>query len=123
MFAELNDPRPILQVIGCILLNPDLLDEHPLEREDFEVEAFHEIVFASIYNLYQSGIQKLDDFAIDQFLSVYPTQYKIFNDNKGLEWINDAIALLLQTIKKTELSPIFEEKGCGHHISLQSRNH
>lgn len=74
------------------MLNPDLLDEHPLEREDFEVEAFHEIVFASIYNLYQSGIQKLDDFAIDQFLSVYPTQYKIFNDNKGLEWINDAIA-------------------------------
>lgn len=91
MYSELNDPRSILQVIGCILLNPDLLDEHPLEREDFEVEAFHEIVFASIYNLYQSGIQKIDDFAIDQFLSSYPNQYKIFNDNKGLEWLNDAI--------------------------------
>lgn len=92
MYSELNDPRSILQVIGCVLLNPDLLDEHPLEREDFEVEAFHEIVFASIFNLYQSGVQKIDDFAIDQFLSSYPNQYKIFNDNKGLEWLNDALS-------------------------------
>lgn len=93
MYSELNDPRSILQVIGCVMLNPDLLDEHPLEREDFEVESFHEIVFATVYNLYQSGIAKIDDFAIDQFLSSYPTQYKIFDDNNGLEWISSAIGL------------------------------
>lgn len=74
-------------------MNPDLLDEYPLEREDFEVEAFHELVFASIYNLYQSGVRRIDDYAVDQFLSSYPTQYKIFNDNKGLEWLNDSIGL------------------------------
>jgi len=95
MIQGLNDKRAILQCIGCIIQNPSLLEDYPLEKEDFSVEAFHEIVFACIYNLYNKGVEVIDCFAIDSFLSNYEKQYKIFNDkdNNGINYINDAIAL------------------------------
>lgn len=81
-----------MQILGCILNNPMLLDEvdRPLSREDFNVEAFHEIIFAAMFNLYNQGCNTLDEYSIDSFLSNYDKQYKIYQDNKGNEYISNA---------------------------------
>lgn len=89
-----NDKRSQLQVIGCILKKPDLLDEVALQltKDDFP-ETFHKIVFASINNLYIEGVKNLDYIAIDNFLSQYPQQYIVFNDNNGIEYLEKAMEL------------------------------
>jgi replicative DNA helicase len=71
-------------------MQPSLLNDYPLTPEDFDGEEFHQIVFASIFNLYNQGVKVIDIFAIDEFISRYPKQYKIFNDNNGLEYLSDA---------------------------------
>ena len=117
--TELNDKRAILNVISCVIKNPYLLEEYPLEKEDFEVEAFHEIVFASIYNLWLSGAQIIDGFAIDSFLSNYSVQYKIFTDNNGLNYIENALEISEQAnfeyyysrLKKFSCLRFWEDKG------------
>ena len=75
---KLYDNRSALQVIGCLIREPELMEEYPLDKSDFEVESFHEIVYSCVYNLYQQGVQVIDDFAIDSYLSKYSKQYKIF---------------------------------------------
>lgn len=63
----LFDKKAVFQVIGCLLQNPDLLEEYPLSPEDFNGEDFHQIVFSSIYNLHNQGIKVIDCFALDFF--------------------------------------------------------
>lgn len=80
----------IMQVLGCILNNPTLISEtekYQLTKDDFP-EKFHKIIFATIYNLYHSGTESIDEIAIDGFLRDYDVQYKIFNDNEGLDYLN-----------------------------------
>lgn len=80
-------------MFGCLLHEPSLLATYTLLPQDFDAEDFHQIVFASIFNLYNQGVRVIDIFAIDSFISGYEKQYKIFNDNKGLEYLNDAYSM------------------------------
>lgn len=80
-------------MFGCLLHEPSLLSTYPLLPQDFDAEDFHQIVFASIFNLFNQGVRVIDIFAIDSFVSGYEKQYKIFNDNKGLEYLNDAYGM------------------------------
>lgn len=93
MASNLFDKMAVLQVLGCIMLQPTLLDTYSLIPEDFNGEDFHQIVFASIFNLYNKGAEVIDCFAIDSFISGYAKQYQIFNDNDGLNYLNDAMNL------------------------------
>ena len=79
----LVDKRAVLQVIGCLLKDSSLIDDinNPLSREEFNTEAFYELLFVAIYNLYMQGVTNVDEFAIDSYLSNYKDQYKIFQDN------------------------------------------
>lgn len=86
----LNDKRAILQVLGCLMQAPTLLDDHSLETSDFEGEKFHELIFSCIYNLYSQGVNRIDSFSIDSYLSRYEKQYKIFEDNNGVEYCENA---------------------------------
>jgi len=93
---SLVDKRAIFQVLGCLLKKPSLLDEnkYTLSKEDFYVEgesSFYVIIFAAINNLYEQGIEEIDLLTIDSFLSNYDVQYKVFNDNDGLEYLRNAI--------------------------------
>ena len=45
------------------------------------------MIFASIYNLYLQGIKNIDYIAIDNYLSSYELQYKIFNENNGIDYV------------------------------------
>lgn len=84
--------RAYLQVFGCLLQDPNLLDDmdRPLDRVDFNTETYYELLFVAIYNLHSQGCTIIDEFSIDSYLSTYTEQYKIFQDNKGLEYLSSA---------------------------------
>ena len=90
--SGLVDKRAILQVIGCLLQDSSLIDDidRPLSRDDFATENFYELLFVAIYNLHMTGVQNVDEFAIDSYLSNYKEQYKIFQDNNGLDYLSSA---------------------------------
>lgn len=73
--------------------DPSLLDEvkYPLKPTDFP-EYFHQLIFSVINNLYRKeGIETIDIIAIDNFLCNYDKQYMVFNDNNGLEYLENAL--------------------------------
>jgi replicative DNA helicase len=88
---SLQDKKAIWFVIGCLLKKPSLLneDKYRLTKDDFP-EQFHKIVFAAINNLVEQEIEDVDHVMIDSFLSNYDVQYKIFEDNDGLEYLIQA---------------------------------
>ncbi|WP_425203760.1 DnaB-like helicase C-terminal domain-containing protein [Priestia megaterium] len=81
----------MFQVLGSILKNPAILNDtkYNLDKNDFP-EQFHKIVFAAISNLKAEEIEDIDYVLIDSFLSSYDVQYKIFNDNNGLDYLIQA---------------------------------
>lgn len=109
----------VFQVLGCVIREPTLLENYNLTPEDFEGEDFHQIIFAAVYNLYNQGVKVIDCFAIDAFIQPYEKHYRIFSDNQGLEYINDAINMCepenfpynYNRVKKFSLLRFLEVKG------------
>lgn len=119
---SLSDKRATFQVIGSILQKPSLLDEEKyiLSTEDFP-EQFHKICFAAINNLHEQEIEDIDYVMIDSFLSNYDVQYKIFNDNDGIEYLQSALEnsrvsnfdYNYNRLKKFSLLRAYENEGFG----------
>ena len=72
------------------MLSPSLMDSYSLEVADFEGEKFHELIFSTIYNLYSQGANRIDSFSVDSYLSRYEKQYKMFEENQGLDYCENA---------------------------------
>lgn len=83
---QLQDKTSYIHIFSAIIQNPMLLSEYHLSVKDFP-EKFHRILFSSIYNLQQNGVTEISDVTIDGFLKDTPTQHKIFEDGRGLEYI------------------------------------
>lgn len=95
LIERLQDTRAILQVLGCIIQNPNLLVQYDylnLDKNHFP-EMFHKIIFATISNLFSQGVEKIDALTIDSFLVSYKKQHEIFEQNNGIKYIEDAIEL------------------------------
>lgn len=84
----MNDKRAILQVIGSLIQQPSLLLNYDFELDDFP-ERFHQVIFASIKNLYERGVN-VNFVNIDSYLANYEAQYNIFTQNDGLEYLQKA---------------------------------
>jgi replicative DNA helicase len=77
------------------------------------------MIFASIHNLYLQGIKSIDYIAIDNYLSSYELQYKIFNENNGIDYIIECkdnsnlenFDYSYERIKKFSLLRTFIEQG------------
>lgn len=83
------DPTAIIQVIGNVYNNPQLLDftdKYNITEEDFPDE-FHRIAFGSIYKLYELGAKEITLNSISDFLSSRPKSELIFKQQKGEEWL------------------------------------
>ena len=89
----LTDKRSVLQCLGCVMKEPSLLESYSLTREDFSEEPFHELIFSAVYNLYLQNVENIDPFAIDSYLSHYPKTYKVFEDNNGIDYCEQAIEI------------------------------
>lgn len=114
------DKMAILQVVGSLIQKPELLldDKYQLSLTDFP-ERFHQIVFSAISNLINSGVNTLSVIEIDNYISNYEKQYKIYNDNNGMEYLENAITLSIlnnfdynfNRIKKFSLLNQFKDQG------------
>ena len=106
----LINKRAIVQVLGCLLNKPDLLDTYYIEEIDVD-EDFYVYILNTIKVLHKQNVPVIDAFAIDSYLSSYDAQYKIFSMNNGVDYIENAkkIAVLenfeynYKTLKKFTL--------------------
>lgn len=83
------DTTAIMQVIGNVFNNPQLLDftdKYSINEEDFP-DQFHRIAFGAIYKLHELGAKEVNLTAIADFLSSRPTSEAIFKKQKGEEWL------------------------------------
>ena len=82
------DTTAIMQIIGCVFNNPQLLDitdRYIITESDF-VEEFHKVVFGSIYNIFQQNSAVTIDTIVD-YLSVRPKFLAVFEVNQGVEYL------------------------------------
>jgi replicative DNA helicase len=80
-----------MQVLGCLVNHPNLFDrsdKYTFNVDDFG-ENFYKIIFGAVNNLKLQGMKKIEVLDIDNYLSSRPSIYKVFNDNKGAEYINE----------------------------------
>ena len=91
MYEALTDKRAYANTLGCLMKDPTLVEDidRPLDREDFNTETFYDLLFVAIYNLSMQGCKTIDEFAIDSYLSGFKEQYKIFQENRGLDYLNN----------------------------------
>ena len=77
------------------MLNPTLMaqtDKYNIVPEDFGT-SFEKYIFASIYNLYINGAETISPQDIDAYLSDKPNCYAIFEKEKGIAFLQDALDL------------------------------
>jgi len=84
----------IIQVLVVFINNPLLFfdNRYRFDINDFQ-EQFHRIVFGAIEHLVKGGMRTIDYIDIDKFLQPYAAQYKVFTDNRGIEYIQRILKL------------------------------
>ena len=94
--TNLNPIRAVYNVIGSICQDTELLKDNKtqLKPEDF-MQSLHQTVFKAInnvvYNASGDNVSNITAVDIDNYLSAYPTQYKIWNDQKGFEYLQNCL--------------------------------
>ena len=89
MASKYIDTTAIMQVIGTVFKNPQILeytDKYTIIDEDFADE-FHRIAFGAIYKIHELGADKITLENISDFLSSRPKSAAIFKQQKGEEWL------------------------------------
>lgn len=85
--SKYNDSSSAIQVIGCILTQPSLLDfdgKYFFNEDDF-INDFHKIIYGVIHNLHVTGTTSFTIKTIEDYLSNRPESYGIYKANKGAE--------------------------------------
>ena len=113
------DIPALVQVIGCVYQNPNLLDNesYSFTLNDF-TEEFHQVIFGSIYNLHQLGAEKIDSITIENYLDQRPKKLAVYKLNKGAEYLEkvkencqpEAFNFYYHRMKKMTLLRAYNEK-------------
>ncbi len=89
MASKYVDVTAIMQVIGCVYNNPQILefeDKYTITDEDFPDE-FHRTVFGAIYKVYELGAKTITLENLADFLSSRPKSAAIYKKNDGNKWL------------------------------------
>lgn len=89
MASKYVDVTAIMQVVGCIYNNPQILefeDKYTITDEDFPDE-FHRTVFGAIYKIYELGAKTITLENLADFLSSRPKSAAIYKKNDGDKWL------------------------------------
>lgn len=91
------DSTSIVQLIGCIMKEPSLLDDgkYFFNEQDFPLD-FHKTIFGAIYNLRQMGAKNINIKAIEDYLANKPNSRAIYYAGNGPKW-------LLETIENADI--------------------
>lgn len=87
-----TDTPATANLIGCIIKNPVLLEQdgtYFFHENDF-VDEFHKILFSAIYNLYQTGAEKITPKIIEDYLESKPNSLEKYKRKDGAKWILEA---------------------------------
>ena len=82
------DTNAVLQIIGCVYNNIDLLEKYSIKSTDFTLD-FHRIVFGTMVKLYDSGVKKVTIHDIEEYLLKRPKEQTIFLENDGSKFLAD----------------------------------
>lgn len=94
--TNLNPIRAVYNVIGSICQDTELLKDSKtqLNPEDF-MQSLHQTVFKAInnivYNASGDNVSNITAVDVDNYLSAYPTQYKVWNDQKGFDYLQNCL--------------------------------
>ena len=89
MASKYVDITAIMQVVGNVFNNPQILDftdKYTITEDDFPDE-FHRIAFGAIYKIHELGADRISLENISDFLSSRPKSAATFKQNKGEEWL------------------------------------
>lgn len=89
----MNEKNDVIQILGILMKKPTLLsqtDKYSLTINDFHSK-FEKYIFDAINNLYYNGAKKINIIDIINSLEVNDLAKKIFEQNKGQEYLEDAI--------------------------------
>lgn len=110
----------VMQVLAGLIKDPLLFasNKYRFDINDFQ-EQFHRIVYGAIDYLAHSGMEKIDYIDIDKFLQPYESQYKVFCDNRGIEYIQKILEMYdpkkfdyyYNTLKKYSLLVLLNSQG------------
>ena len=83
------------RLLACLVQNPTLcLDEkYKLDKNEFAINKFHQIIYVSIYNLACNGYKTISIMDLNEFLKPYEAQYNVYLDNNGDSYIATIIEL------------------------------
>ena len=119
------DTSAIMQVIGAIYTNPELLDNenYRFSEHDF-TEDFHITLFGTMYNLHALGAKEITLNAIEDYLAQRPKRQAIYKANKGAEYLEqlkeatqlNAFQYYYDRMKKMSLLRAYNEE-CGMDLS------
>ena len=91
----MNNQKDIMQVFGCLMKQPSLLsqtDKYKFYVDDFQ-SRFERKIFSSILYLWQHGAESINEVDIVNYFSNIQSEYDYFEEQNGLEYINDCIEL------------------------------
>ena len=110
----------VMQVLAGLIKDPFLFanNKYRFAIDDFQ-EQFHRIVYGAVEYLARSGMEKIDYIDIDKFLQPYESQYKVFCDNRGIEYIQKILEMYdpkkfdyyYNTLKKCSLLVLLNNQG------------
>jgi len=88
MKSNYIDTKSIIQVVGSVYQNPQLLEEpqYKFNEEDFPQE-FHRIMFEAIYNLHALGAKNININTIEDYLEQREKKYATYKAYNGAEWL------------------------------------
>lgn len=89
--SKYYDTTAVIQLIGCSILSPSLLDDdgkYFFDEKDFTND-FHRVVFGVVFNLHQMGAQNIGVQAIEDYLANRPRDLGIYKKSNGSQWIID----------------------------------
>ena len=89
MASKYVDVTAIMQVVGNVFNNPQILDftdKYTITEDDFPDE-FHRIAFGAIYKIHELGADRITLENVFDFLSSRPKSAATFKQNKGEEWL------------------------------------
>lgn len=96
MKNKLIPKTDILSFLGACCKDADILRDNDIELrlEDF-FDPFYKVIFGALRNISSDyiDIKRINEVDIDTYLSKYPSQYMIWNKNKGVEVIQQCLNL------------------------------
>ena len=85
---DLFDTSASLYVLSCLMRDPLLLqdEKYAFVKTDF-YKPLQQMVFVTIYNMAQNGVERITPQDIDLYISQYDGQYEYYKQNKGYEFV------------------------------------